>query len=564
LVARLVCFCLAGALLSVLAGCAGNGTAESPATGSSGGDGSAPGSAWASQAAVKAFLGEPLRAYLDGRVWVYEEIFQGDWVSSLPVVVADPAVSAKPGVATYASDTPVFRVFEFDTAGALISERRVSGDKSCQAGICISRGMPDQFMALPFGSAYTGAFTVDAPQWHVQALKTAPPAGTCKLHLYDTRRVRSSGAQVWLDGAPAGWLLSQDSYQRWEVPPGQHELYVRSRWATALRKVECGAGNDVYLRFRSKDDGRLEIIEPAKARKKLEKKQLVLSDWPRGPLRPGVGAAPDMRLPWLRQGVTTRTELEDRLGTPDLILQRPTMLVYATGAPRWAAITGLEVGDVRFNDLYMLVARFDEADLLLRSEVVLANPLHVQQLRIGNMEGVEEGRSIGTSNFLQCTEYGVCFSAEGLVARFASTQVEIAAQDYVTKVRSAPTGTCVAYLWSDAMAGSFRVSLNGMMQGYLSNKIWPDGVFIWELAEGASEVQVDWLNSPGGPTTQARSLDCAGGKSLQAVVATKDGELEINVKRSLRPPRVPVSERRYLPSSAGKFPEYQPEFPRQP
>lgn len=558
MLARLASLCLSAALLSALAGCAAKVAGEPEVTSKYRGDDPALVSTWTSQASVKASLGEPIRTYLDGRVWVYEETFQGRWLAMAPVLTSPPV----PLVDTYATDVPIFRIFEFDQAGAVIAQRRVPGEKRCDDGICISRGLPDEALFIPLMVAYTGAFTVDAPEWHAQALKDAAPADACSLYLYDTRRMRSSGARIWLDGAPAGWLFSQDSYQRWEVPPGQHELYVRSRWDSALQPVDCKAGDSIYLRFRSKDDGRLEMVEPKEARKKLARKTLVLSDWPRGPLRPGIGAAPDMRLPWFSQGVTTPAELEQRLGPPDLRLREPLMLVYAAGAPRWAQITGLELGDARFNDLYLLVARFDDAGLLLRSEVMLANPLHLQQLRVGNMEGAQEERSFGASNFLQCTEYGVCFSADGLAARFASTQVELAAQDYVTKVRRAPAGTCVAYLWSEAVAGSFRVGLNGVTQGYLYNDIWPDGVFIWELADGVSEVQVDWLNAPGGLLTRTQSLECRGGKTLKVALATDDGELELDVKRSLRPPRVPVSERRYLPSEAGKFPEYQPEFPR--
>ncbi|MGI9330594.1 MAG: hypothetical protein ACR2QB_07720 [Gammaproteobacteria bacterium] len=560
--AHLVFLCLIAGLLSALAGCAGKVGDEPEVARLSPGDDPAMALAWTSRTAVKESLGEPVRTYLNGQVWVYEEVFQGRWLSDLPIVVADPEPAAEPGAATYASDTPVFRIFEFDSDGALISQRRVVGDKRCQDGVCISLGLPDQSIPLPFMSAYTGAFTVDAPEWWVQSLADKPSADGCSLYLYDTRRVRSSGARIWLDGAPAGWLLSQDSYQRWELPTGQHELYVRSRWDAALRKVQCAAGELIYLRFRSKDNGSLDVIEPAKARKKLAKRQLVLSDWPRGPLRPGIGTAPDMRLSWLKPGVTTQTDLEQRLGPPDLRLKRPTLLVYATGAPRWAQITGLELGDVRFNDLYMLVARFDGAGRLLRSEVVLANPLHAEQLRMGDMEGAEETRSLGTSNFLQCTEYGVCFGYDGLAARFASTPVELSAQDYVTKVRSPPSGTCVAYLWSDEVAGKFRVSLDGVPQGYLHNRHWPDGVFIWELADGISELKVDWLNAPGGSRTRTQSLECTAGKALRIALAKRDDQLQIDIKRSLRPPRVPVSERRYLPSAAGKFPEYQAEFPR--
>lgn len=511
--------------------------------------------AWPSLSAVRAALGEPVESYAGGRIWVYEETYKGLWFSILPMVVRDGVIPL-PG--THATPTPMFRVFEFDQQDAVTTQRLVDGTRRCAEGVCIGLALPRESFGIVFDSAYSGVFTLDAPEWYVAALPTTPPPGSCAVYLDDDRDYRGAWMQAWLDGAPAGWLLSYKSYLRWTVPAGTHELAARTRLFSALKRFRCADGESVYLYFKAEDGGRIIRRERAEALKELKKRRLVISNWPVGPLRPAAGKDPDLLLDWLSTGKTTLPEVTAELGTPDLRLAKPHTLIYTATAPEWEKITGIELGTSRFDQTYMLAAEFDESGVLANAQVLASNPLYQEKHQRGR-RGKGDGR-FDTRRRPLCSEDGICFNGGESVTQFASIRKNMVVQDFASKYRRPADGTCTVYLWSDSWGINLGITLDGVVQGYLYDRLWPTGIFIWQIPKGESVLAVEAVNTTLKIRPASAALTCGEPRTLKARVAVENERVRLDIKRGLAPPRVEVNARRYIPSPAGLFDEFGPQF----
>lgn len=538
------------------AGCTAKVAGKADANAQFGEDPAGDREAWTSQSAVRATLGEPVKTFAEGRIWVYEETYNGRWVTIIPL-----PTSVVPLIGTYGTETPVFRVFEFDKRGKLIARRRVSGDKRCRDGVCISLGRPQESFGIVFATAYSGVFTLDAPDWYRDELAVEPPPDSCFVHFDDDRDYAGAWTKIWLDGAPAGWILSPKSYLRWTLPAGRHRLAARTQRHSSLKSFVCAPGESVYLYFKSEDDGKLVSREPVKALKELKKRRLILSEWPVGPLRESVGKDPDLRLDWLRNGETTSDDVAHRLGPPHLRLAEPPTLIYSATAPEWQALSGIDLGSKRFNQTYLLTAEFDASDRLVGWQTVAANTLYKEKHLQGGPTSAKTDGRFGTGSRTLCTADGICFNGGGAVVQFASLRKNLELQDFASSYQRPPDGSCNVYAWSEAPGSNLRLSLDGQVQGYLYDSVWPPGIFVWQIRQGETLLKVEAVNDSKNIRAGSVTLRCDKPRTLKLRFDVQDDEARIAVSSGLRPPRVEVMERRYVPSPAGLFGEFGPGFP---
>ncbi len=500
--------------------------------------------------AVKKLLGPATRSFADDRIWVYSEADNGLWLSVYPTISALllPGIPRIPGLVMHSGSNPTFQVFEFDSNGAVTGERRTKAGFNCSEGICVGRLSTYETLM------YSGVFTLDAPGWYT----FNEDSRRCTLQMYDRRFSSGGGAKIWIDGSPAGWLLSPKTYQQWPLSPGEREIFVRAGRKSALLTVDCQPGNTVLVSFSGDDEGQLETVDQVTGKSPLDERNLVLTNWQDAGILQQQGKNPDLKLDWLVSDRITRKSMLDELGPPNFALGDGSKAAYVSEPPDWQSMTGKDLGETALGDTYVLTVEFDETGALKSYLVAYINVLDESFATQGNEEQFSLRRLSRYHPY--CSEGNLCMSPSGAITQFASSQANREVENKIDSFNR-DTSHCYMYLWSDSQEEAhLRVDLNGVTQGYLADAIWPDGFFAWRLPVGPQEIRVIGPSTDGNPPEVSQTVDCVGKKVVSVAVEKKKDALALDTRTSMKAPRVELLDRHYISTANGIVREDAPVF----
>jgi hypothetical protein len=182
-------------------------------------------------------------------------------------------------------------------------------------------------------------------------------------------------------------------------------------------------------------------------------------------------------IPNLEVGVTSKSEVLQEFGVPDVTYHRDSELIYITTQESWKVAYFSIYGDAGVDTLYkrfVLSLSFDTKDVLSEFEFDTAG-----------------------DDFGDCTSHGICLGKTNAVMRYADSVTESVAKGFKLN-----KDQCSIYLHGPGNKKAYEVSLNGK----ISVSIFSTGAFI------------HWITKPGPqslvifPEPAYLDFDCKAGE----------------------------------------------------
>jgi hypothetical protein len=419
------------------------------------------------------------------------------------------------------------------------------------------------------------------------AKRFQPPSDRCLVYAYAELTpymlhsyLRYSSVEVWLDGLPAGWILSKQDFLLWELDPGYHLLYLREvlpahhpilnsddlqRQSISLN---CAAGN-LYFIEATTDIASENIIDPIfglpKYRRPIEgspgvkpfgldirqhefrngkedinQRQLLLSIWDEPNAVSSTIVSSDIELKIIHPGTTTRDELISKLGSPDSDYLHSKLMIYHKDGPEWLKLMGVNNGIDELGQEYTLFVSLDSERVVTEYELRRTN--HTNASSITYVSYPDRSTQVNQHGHLDLDVNGMSggrfFSADAPRAVYATSDDNKAAK----KQTKAAPGLCLIYIFSNEPNLAWRIFRNDVFAAYIYDAFWPDGFLKWILPKGeysitAESVAVSSQNDDGQlqlsnlSQSVTKTIKCRSREEIAIELDWRNDEPELVIKQ---------------------------------
>jgi hypothetical protein len=509
---------------------------------------------------VIAILDAPSNIFESGTVWVYESVRS--------------RAMRDPGVGDFQLKVADLLVLRFDDHQKLASWQTVqprldgtvwwgnlgfaprpwSGRPHCTETGCFYM-LDSGETSLPYPT-YSGVYAMFATaQSDSLAKRFAPAADQCAVFLYSKDLYWIiHPVEVWLDGQPAGWLLSHEHYFAWDLMPGKYDLFVRVTAGPSkdgrsaprpalearLGQIECVPGelyffepklvpnNSFFLERTLTLKQRAAIV----GQKAINKRRRVLSTYAGSRSARSYFVAPDVITDAVEIGTTARKGLSARLGQPDIETKNGQFLAYVKEGRSWFKLLNIDNGMPMFGQQYLYFIWFDSNGIASGHELRRVNTF----LGSGSVYLTDGQPKNGDEYFrpnISCSTDGNCVAAGSLYARYATTEESSRARS-----ASASKGRCLINIFSKDRNALWRVSLDGRFLAYVYDRLWPRGFLQLTLEPGQHLLTVEGVGRDAGlglaatamphrSTATTEEFDCEAGRKLFVALRTQPDQPQL-------------------------------------